>query len=112
MPDSGLYGSYPLTAEKIDEVVKGAGAGVYALGYRKKESFYFQYVGRSDSDLNGRLLDYVDGKYERFKYGFYTSVEDAYKKECLLYHNFNPKDNSIHPDKPDGTNYICPVCNP
>ncbi len=110
MPSSGLYGSYPLTAKKNDEVVKGISAGVYTLGYKKEESFYTQYVGRSDSDLNDRLHDYVDSKYERFKYGFYNSIEDAFKKECSLYHDFNPKDNSIHPDRPNGTNYICPVC--
>ncbi len=112
MPESGLFGSYPLTSQKIDEVVRGIGAGAYALGYKSNDAtvFYVQRIGRSDTDLNARLHDYVNGKYERFKYAFYDNAEQAFYKECRLFHDFSPEDNPIHPDKPNGTNYKCPVC--
>lgn len=109
MSKSGLFGSYPLTSEKIDEVVVGVGAGAYALGYTENEIFNIQRIGRSDTNLNSRLHDYI-GSHKRFKYAFYDNVESAFYKECHLYHDFTPDDNDIHPDKPNGTNYKCPVC--
>lgn len=111
MAASGLFGSYPLTTEKINEVVTGVGPGAYALGYRSADgkTFTIQRVGRSDTNLNKRLHDHV-GNYKRFKYGYFSSAKDAYYAECRLYHGFNPPDNFIHPDEPDGTNLSCPVC--
>lgn len=111
MAESGLFGSYPLTTEKINEVVTGVGPGAYALGYDSSDgkSFYIQRVGRSDTNLNKRLHDHV-GNYKRFKYGYANTIEDAYYAECRLYHDFNPPDNFIHPDAPDGTNLSCHVC--
>lgn len=112
MAQSGLFGSYPLSSESIDTVVKGCGAGAYALGYNNEDgsSFNIQRIGRSDTDLNARLHSYVGDKYQRFKYAFYDNAEQAFYKECRLYHDFSPSDNYIHPDKPKGTNYACPVC--
>ncbi len=55
MATLGMNGPYPLTNEKIDEVVTKTSAGNYALGYKKESTFYVKYVGRSDNDLNKRL---------------------------------------------------------
>lgn len=34
----------------------------------------------------------------------------AFEKECHLYHDFNPPDNTVHPARPAGTQYLCPRC--
>lgn len=110
MPSTGLKGSYPLTANKIDEVVTKISSGVYALGTLEGSTFYVEYVGRSDTDLNDRLKDHADaGKYSHFKYDYFT-VKEAFEKECSLYHDFEPSGNKNHPDRPNGKNYRCPVC--
>ena len=66
-------------------------------------------MGRSDKDLNDRLKDHI-GEYGRFKFEYYGSAKAAFEKECHLYHDFTPQDNKIHPDRPDGSNWKCPVC--
>jgi hypothetical protein len=110
MVSTGLFGSYPLTAESINRHVRGISPGAYALGYvNQKGIFNVVRVGRSDDDLNTRLHKYV-GDYKSFKYGFFNTAKEAFEKECRLYHDFEPPDNKIHPDRPDGTNYCCPVC--
>ena len=89
MPSTGLGLSYPLTNEKIDEVVTTKSASTYVLGHKKTEkkeekeetTFVVEYVGRADSDVNDRLKKWV-GKYERFKFGYYGSPKAAFEKEC------------------------------
>jgi hypothetical protein len=54
-----MAGFHPLTDEKIDEEVTGDTPGNYALGYLDGGTFVVFYVGRSDSDLNGCLHDWV-----------------------------------------------------
>jgi len=110
MPSTGLSKSFVLTTEKVDEVVTRKSPGTYALGYTdpNDNAFVVSRVGRSDSDLNDRLKDHV-GKYKRFKFGYSASAKAAFEKECTLYHDFDPPDNPIHPDRPNGTNWKCPV---
>ena len=107
MPSTGLHGPYPLTRAEIDKRVVES-IGVYVLNDNNSGSFYVHRVGRSDVDVNARLKDYV-GDYERFKYGHYRTKKPAFEKECHIYHDFDPRDNVNHPDRPDGTNYSCPV---
>jgi len=59
MPETGLRGPYTLDVDTIDQIVTRASAGVYALGRysESNKTFYVSYVGRSDSDINGRLKD-------------------------------------------------------
>lgn len=110
MPQTGLYGSYSFNAANINAVVKGLGAGAYALGYNNEDGslLYIQYIGRSDTDLNARLLSHIGENYKHFQYAFFDDAIQAYNKECWLYHTFNPPDNDIHPAKPEGTNCKCP----
>jgi hypothetical protein len=108
MPSTGLDGPYLLTAETIDDVVTQTSPGTYALDRSDDNVFTVHRVGRSDSDLNARLKNYVGGKYKYFKFGYSMSARAAFNKECTMYHDFNPPDNAIHPDRPDGTNWKCP----
>ena len=110
---TGLYGPHPLEADSINAFAKGVGPGAYALGRVDSEGrFLVSRVGRSDSDLNKRLHDH-EGDYSQFKFAFYDTAKQAFERECQLYHDFDPPDNHVHPARPAGTNYSCPVvtCN-
>lgn len=111
MANSGLFGPHALTEFGIDAAVKGTGAGAYALGSTNANGvFTISYVGRSDTDLSGRLKDHV-GSYMQFKFGFYSTPESAYLKECSLYHDFGALGaNHVHPARPEGSKTKCPVC--
>ena len=54
-----MNGSYPLTAEAIDETLTRSSPGNYALGYMDGDTFAVFYVGRSDSDVKHRLHEWV-----------------------------------------------------
>lgn len=113
MPSLGMQGSYDFSSEKIDDEVTRTSPGNYALGYIEDRTFYVHYVGRSDTDLNQELKARLDPKYKKFKYSYATSPKAAFEKECQNYHDFGEKeklDNKVHPDRPDGTNWKCPVC--
>lgn len=99
---------YSLKESEITSNVKNKQAGVYVLDNSTDSPFKFQYVGRSDDDLPGRLRKWI-GKYRYFKFDYSSSAKDAFEMECRLYHENKPPDNTIHPDRPDGTNYKCPV---
>ena len=109
MPSSGLRGTFPLTQTGIDENVTKTSPGAYALGYVKDSTFYIDYAGRSDVDVADRLKDHI-GSYRRFKYEYYPSAKAAFEKECRVYHDFKPKDNKVHPARPTGSGWGCPVC--
>ena len=63
-----MSGSYPLTAEAIDDVLKRKSPGNYALGYLDGDAFSVFYVGRSDSDVRKDVCGWVDkpATYGRF----------------------------------------------
>ncbi len=113
MPESGLFGPHPLNEGSITAVVKGIGAGAYALGREDANgTFYVNYVGRSDSDLGKRLKDHV-GNYQSFKYGFFLrTANGAFLAECRLFHDFGAYtlDNKVHPARPQGSDWKCPHC--
>lgn len=92
---------YILSDEDIDFNVTSR-IGNYACGFIRNGKFRVQYVGRSDTDLNDRLKDYVV-TYKRFKYSDTPSVLAAWRKECENYHDFEGSiDNKIHPGRPEG----------
>lgn len=110
MPSTGWTESpFLLDANTINRVVTKKSAGAYALGQEIQGTFYVHYVGRSDSDLAARLVKHV-GKYSHFKAGYYDTAKAAFEKECRLYHDFTPRDNQIHPDRPQNSYWECPVC--
>src|SRR5690242_4574521 len=103
MANSGLHGPHTLTSVGVSNNVKGIGPGAYALGAtNEKNEFVIAYVGRSDDDLAGRLQQHVTEPYLQFKYGFLPSTDEAFYKECRLYHDFSPPDNKVHPARPRG----------
>ena len=107
-----MKGPLELTNEKIDEVITARSPGNYALGYIEGHSFIVEHIGRSDTDLNGRLKEWVL-HYPNFKWSYARSEKAAYEKECRNYHNFGGNEmlvNTIHPAIPEGTNLKCPVC--
>ena len=107
-----MKGPYSLTTEQIDEVVTRTSPGNYALGKKNDEgSFLAGYVGRSDSDVNDRLKYWArNSKRPLFKFSYATSAKSAFEKECRNYHDFDPPGNDVHPQRPDGTDWKCPVC--
>jgi len=109
MPSTGLTGPYALTVATIDGTLSPNRIGAYACGHTTGDSFYVDYVGRSDDNVAGRLKQHV-GKYREFKYGYFNSAKAAFEKECSLYHDFTPSDNTIHPARPANSSFRCPVC--
>jgi len=114
MSSLGMNGTYILTNEKIDEVVTKKSPGNYALSKSSEGTFYINYVGRSDTDLNQELKAQDKKIYKRFKFSYATSPKAAFEKECKNYHDFGENvnlDNEIHPDRPDNADWKCPNCN-
>lgn len=110
MPTTNLTGPFALTFEEIARTVTKSLPGAYALGWVDANGvFHVNRVGRSDTDLPGRLRDYV-GDYAYFKADYFPSAKAAFEKECRLFHDFQPTDNKLHPDRPSGSNWVCPCC--
>lgn len=114
MASLNMVGPYPLNEHEIDLQIKKGIPGNYAYGYlNEDERFFVQYVGRSDEDLNSRIRHGI-GQYKMFKYSYAKGSKEAFEKECINYHDFGGEegilDNNIHPDRPDGADYGCPVC--
>lgn len=104
-----LSGLFALTDEKIDALVTKTSPGVYVLDKTSSGSFTNSYVGRSDTDLNKRLHDWV-GKYKYCKAQYCNSAKAAFEGECELYHSLSPTDNVNHPARPTGSSWVCPRC--
>jgi len=110
MPEMGLTGPFALTEEEINRQVEPT-PGVYALDQNYDSGpFRVTYVGRSDTNLNQRLHEHRP-KYKRFQYHYFATPQEAFEKECNLYHDFNPPARISHPARPHGTNWRCPRCN-
>lgn len=116
MATLGLEGPWQLTDDGIDAAITAVSPGNYALGYTDAQgTFRVRYVGRSDDNLNTRLHDWTgNSRYKQFKASYATSPKAAFEKECHNYHDFGGADgkldNEIHPDRPKGANWKCPVC--
>ncbi len=107
---SGLRGSFPLTKEAIEKEVRFIAPGVFALGVLNDEGrFQMLFVGRSDTDVRRALKGYI-GKANRFKFELFDNPEDAFKKECEIYHFMKPKANTAHPMRPATQDWVCPEC--
>jgi len=115
MASLGMNGPYVFTSDKINEIVTRKSEGNYALGYTKDDgTFVVKYVGRSDTDIIQELKTKISEKYKKFKFSYANSPKEAFEKECRNYHDFGESenlDNKIHPQRPNGTNWKCPICN-
>ncbi len=105
-----LRGPYPLTISQIGQAVNGSRAGVFALGSLDLDgNFVADTYGRSDSHVQARLWSHV-GTRSHFMVGTCGSPEEAYLRECEMYHCVaSPAPNS-HPHAPAGSHGICPIC--
>jgi len=123
MPRSLQNGPHLLNANTITDVVEQERLGVYSQGYFKPgdKDMAVLRTGRSDTDLRSRLLRYVqnvedawDARGCSYFYIEYTSsIEETYRLECQLFHDFRPPNNSDHPprpkDWPKTKRLTCPV---
>jgi hypothetical protein len=98
-----MRGSYPLNGRAIDEALTRTSAGNYALGYMDGDSFSVFYVGRSDSDVRGRLHEWVGNagtSYTHFAYSYSHSAAAAFAKESCNFEDFGGSgalDNQVEP---------------
>ena len=114
--------SHNLTYDEIDRLVLENSIENYAYGYlNDKGVFIVCYIGRSDTDLKERIkhgIEYMKAnpncRYERFKFSYADSIQEAYEKECQNYHDFGGEEgylrNKEHPAKPDRYEGTCPIC--
>ena len=87
MPAPQLFGPYALLSTNVGLAVAEKGrAGVYGLGR----------IGAND-------------KFHAL-YGYRSSPCEAFHGECELYHLLEPEDNAAHPERPDGSDWRCPLC--
>ena len=104
-------GPWPFTEDNIKKHITKTSPGNYRLGsLNTKGGITVKYVGRSDVDVADRIADHLDEGYTHFRYLSATSAKDAFEQECYDYHRFQCAANKYHPDKPDDTDYKCPVC--
>lgn len=102
---------YDYNSDEIKSNVSSNKIGNYALGYEKEGGFVPKYIGRSDSDVQGELLNYVDEKnnHKKFMFMYASTKEEAYNQECKNFHDFKKQlENENHPDSPNGMNLKCP----
>jgi len=105
-----MNGPYNLNSDTISQVVTRVLAGAYILS---RDGKIAHYVGRSDDDVARRLKWWANNtrKYSYFWYEYSSSPKAAFELECTWWHKYNPTDNQSHPDRPEDSNYQCPVCN-
>jgi hypothetical protein len=62
--------------------------------------------------VNGRLKNWIGGRYPYFKFDYFGSAKAAFEKECHLFHDFGETslDNKVHPTGPENSNWKCPRC--
>lgn len=111
MASLNMNGPYSLDEPTIDAAIRKESAGNFVLGSENKGTFEIEYVGRSDSDLNAALKEMEEeSECPKFKFSYADSAEEAFEKECHLYHDIDPHLNEGHPERPDQTHWECPRC--
>ncbi len=107
---SGLKGSFPLTEDEIKKHIKYKVPGVFTLGTVNDDGKYQTlYVGSAHRDLAETLKKCLR-QTPRFKFQLFDSAEDAFNKECELYHLFRLAANKVHPPVPPLEAWRCPEC--
>lgn len=69
-----MRGSFPLNEGAIDDALTRTSPGNYALGYMDGDAFSVFYVGRSDSDVRGRLHEWVGVPSRDERYAAYAKA--------------------------------------
>ena len=80
------------------------------------DEYLVRYVGRPDSDLKNEIKQQMRTDRAKgcthFMLSIAKSKKEAFEKECRNYHDFGESEclyNDIHPAKPVGTKYECPI---
>lgn len=118
MASLDMLGPFALTDAEVNKRVPENVMGNYAFLQKKwlAGEYIVRYVGRSDSDLKKEIKQQM--KTDRaagcthFMFSIAKSKKEAFEKECRNYHDFGECDslnNDIHPAKPAGTEYKCPI---
>ena len=107
-----MNGPYSLDADSVCSEVTRTSPGAYILsenGLRDQQRFG-HYVGRSDTDVGGRLQQWIGAdSYKVFWYEYASSARTAFLLECQWWHKYQPKNNKRHPEVPAGQNWSCPA---
>jgi len=110
MTSTNLIGPYRLDYDGVTSAIGDTVAGAFALGYERGDGiFRINYVGSSRDSLRAQLLDRI-GSDQLFKFRICATAEQAFHDECMLFHDFHPPLNRIHPARPAGTDWVCPRC--
>jgi hypothetical protein len=110
MAPNNLTGPHRLSFDDVHAVTRSGAPGVFALGFCGQGGVFFvNYVGRSDSDVRQRLLDFI-GSDNAFKFNQVGSAKEAFMHECELYHSLRPRGNRLHPSRPRLSGWTCPKC--
>lgn len=99
---------YRLRPWLVRAMIPPALIGTYVL-YRDRTAVY---IGRSDRDLQQRLLQHsTAGRGDYFTYDIHRHPLIAFDVECSLFHALNEGlTNRIHPDHPNYQEAKCPFC--
>jgi hypothetical protein len=107
---TGLIGPLALTYDSIVRAVRPLTPGVFAIGHvDATQCFLVERVGRGDYDLRRALQECI-GTASHFKYMEMPTSDQAFAKECLLFHDFKPPGNQFHPEPPFDSERDCPRC--
>lgn len=118
MASLDMLGPFALIDNEVNKRVPENVMGNYAFLQKKwlTDEYLVRYVGRSDSDLKKEIKQQMRTDRAKgcthFMYSIAKSKKEAFEKECRNYHDFGECDclnNDIHPAKPAGTEYKCPV---
>lgn len=104
-----IAGPFKLTSSNLAIQIRGGVPGAFVLGpLRSDGHLTVKLTGRAD-DLAQALRSHIE-RYEAFGFIRAASKEEALAIECLLFHHFEPADNTAHPQVPEGSSWRCPVC--
>jgi hypothetical protein len=110
MQRQGLGEVYPLTFDTVNSVVPAAQAGVFALGYiDAQDRFCITFIGGSFDDLRQALFNQI-ATASQFKFRPCSSALHAFEAMCVLFHDFRPIGNALHPERHAGSGWTCPRC--
>jgi hypothetical protein len=101
--------SFPLTSSSVAETVTKTAPGVFIMGQSIDGSFHVKYVGWDERDVASALKFQV-GLFNRYKFEYAETAEEAFEKACILYHMFLPAKNKAHPERPTARDIECPMC--
>lgn len=102
----------PLMQEAVQGYVPVGRVGVYTLKRSVGTSAQY-YIGRS-TNLQSRLKEHLDEGYDAFTFIFCHSEEEAFRLECIRFHDFSllfgsKLQNTNHPAPSAGMEWKCPV---